>query len=96
MTSEATPAARTRKIDVLTPLLPAPAPDAMPLHRDPQTIAAADAALDALITTMIDQRAEARAAKDWAAADRIRDAIAAAGVVLEDGPEGTHWSLNNG
>ncbi len=58
--------------------------------------AAADAALDALITTMIDQRAEARAAKDWAAADRIRDAIAAAGVVLEDGPEGTHWSLNNG
>ncbi|MEW1836255.1 cysteine--tRNA ligase [Microbacterium sp. NPDC079995] len=57
---------------------------------------AASAALDALVSTMIDQRAEARATKDWAAADRIRDAIAAAGVVLEDGPEGTHWSLNNG
>jgi len=53
-------------------------------------------ALDALVQAMITQRAEARANKDWAAADRIRDAIAAAGVVLEDGPEGTHWSLDNG
>ena len=59
--------------------------------------AAAEAtALDALVRTMIDQRAEARATKDWATADRIRDAIAAAGIVLEDGPEGTHWSVNNG
>ncbi|MGR6742234.1 cysteine--tRNA ligase [Microbacterium sp. F1-18] len=53
-------------------------------------------ALDALVRTMIDQRAEARATKDWATADRIRDAIAAAGLVLEDGPEGTHWSVNRG
>jgi cysteinyl-tRNA synthetase len=51
-------------------------------------------ALDALVQTMITQRAEARAAKDWAAADRIRDAIAAAGIALEDGPDGTHWSIN--
>ncbi|ALJ19645.1 cysteine--tRNA ligase [Microbacterium sp. No. 7] len=57
---------------------------------------AADAALDALVQTMIAQRAEARANKDWAAADRIRDAIAAAGIVLEDGPDGTHWSINDG
>ncbi|KAA9085362.1 cysteine--tRNA ligase [Microbacterium radiodurans] len=54
------------------------------------------AALDALVRTMIDQRADARATKDWATADRIRDAIAAAGIVLEDGPEGTHWSVNRG
>lgn len=53
-------------------------------------------ALDALVQTMIAQRAEARANKDWASADRIRDAVAAAGIVLEDGPEGTHWSLNDG
>lgn len=52
--------------------------------------------LHRLVTTMIHQRADARATKDWAAADRIRDAIAAAGVVLEDGPTGTHWSLNDG
>ena len=49
--------------------------------------AAAEAsALDALVQTMITQRADARAAKDWAAADRIRDAIAAAGITLEDTP----------
>ena len=42
---------------------------------------------------MITQRADARTAKDWAAADRIRDAIAAAGIALEDTADGTHWSL---
>lgn len=51
-------------------------------------------ALDALIKTMIEQRAQARADKDWAAADRIRDAIAAAGITLEDTPDGTHWSID--
>jgi len=51
-------------------------------------------ALDALVTELITQRARARADKDWAAADRIRDAIAAAGVALEDGPDGTHWSIS--
>jgi cysteinyl-tRNA synthetase len=50
-------------------------------------------ALDALVQTMIAQRAQARAAKDWETADRIRDAIAAAGIALEDGPDGTHWAL---
>ena len=51
-------------------------------------------ALDALVQTMISQRAQARADKDWAAADRIRDAIAAAGITLEDTPDGTHWSID--
>nr|WP_198425846.1 cysteine--tRNA ligase [Microbacterium ureisolvens] len=67
---------------------------------DPQwrsTDASAEAsALDTLVQTMIAQRAEARAAKDWAAADRIRDAIAAAGIALEDTSDGTHWSLIDG
>lgn len=52
------------------------------------------AALDSLVRELISQRAAARADKDWAAADRIRDAIAAAGVVLEDTPDGTHWSIS--
>ncbi|WP_019180213.1 cysteine--tRNA ligase [Microbacterium yannicii] len=51
-------------------------------------------ALDTLVQTMIVQRAEARAAKDWASADRIRDAIAAAGIALEDSADGTHWTLS--
>ena len=53
-------------------------------------------ALDALVQTMITQRADARATKDWATADRIRDAVAAAGITLEDTPDGTHWSLSDG
>ncbi len=51
-------------------------------------------ALDALVQAMITQRAQARADKDWAAADRIRDAIGAAGITLEDSPAGTHWSID--
>ncbi len=43
---------------------------------------------------MIAQRARARADKDWAAADRIRDAVAAAGITLEDTPAGTNWSID--
>ncbi len=55
---------------------------------------AAASALDALVQTMITQRARARADKDWATADRIRDAIAAAGIALEDTADGTHWSID--
>lgn len=50
-------------------------------------------ALDALVQSLITQRADARADKDWAAADRIRDAVAAAGIALEDSAGGTHWSI---
>ena len=67
---------------------------------DPQwraTDASAEAsALDALVQVMVAQRAQARAAKDWAGADRIRDAVAAAGIALEDTADGTHWSLIDG
>ncbi|MFM2478818.1 cysteine--tRNA ligase [Celerinatantimonas sp. MCCC 1A17872] len=43
------------------------------------------------IEALIKQRNDARAAKDWAAADQARDALSAMGVVLEDGPQGTTW-----
>ncbi|WP_237221554.1 cysteine--tRNA ligase [Rothia nasimurium] len=51
-------------------------------------------ALDSLIQTMLAQRAEAREAKDWARADEIRDALAAAGITVKDGASGSSWSLN--
>ena len=51
------------------------------------------AALDSLVRSQIEARAAARAAKDWATADRIRDALAAAGVVVEDGADGATWHL---
>ena len=52
-----------------------------------------EAALDALVHDLLAQRAAARDAKDWAAADRIRDALAAAGLTIEDTPQGPHWSV---
>ena len=51
------------------------------------------AALDSLVRSQIEARAQARADKDWATADRIRDALAAAGVVVEDGAQGATWHL---
>ncbi len=51
------------------------------------------AALEVLIEAQLEARAAARAAKDWAASDAIRDTLAAAGVVVEDGADGATWSL---
>lgn len=50
--------------------------------------------LDGLISLALEQRAAARARKDFAAADVIRDQIAALGVVIEDTASGTRWSLS--
>jgi len=51
-------------------------------------------ALDSLVGALIEQRAAARANKDFAASDAIRDSLAAAGIALEDSPNGTRWSLS--
>ncbi len=50
-------------------------------------------ALDALVKAVIEERAQARAEKDWARADALRDRLAAAGVIVEDGREGASWHL---
>jgi len=42
---------------------------------------------------LIEMRAKARAEKNYAESDRIRDELAEMGVVLEDGPQGTIWRL---
>jgi len=51
-------------------------------------------ALDALVGRLIEERTDARRRRDWAAADRVRDDLAAAGVTLEDGADGTRWSID--
>lgn len=51
------------------------------------------AALEALIAEQLNARAEARKTKDFAKADQIRDALTEAGIAIEDGPQGSTWSL---
>jgi cysteinyl-tRNA synthetase len=54
------------------------------------------AALDSLVGDRIAARASARAARDYAAADAIRDELAAAGVAVEDTAGGARWTLSRG
>ena len=51
------------------------------------------AALGVLVEAQLAARAAARAEKNWAASDAIRDTLATSGVVVEDGPDGPTWSL---
>ncbi|MCB1155652.1 cysteine--tRNA ligase, partial [bacterium] len=45
------------------------------------------------IEEKIQQRTDARAAKDFAASDAIRDELAAQGVIVKDTPDGTVWTV---
>jgi len=51
------------------------------------------AAVSVLVAGLLEQRAEARANKDFAAADAIRDRLKEAGIELEDTPQGSQWSI---
>jgi cysteinyl-tRNA synthetase len=52
----------------------------------------ADAAFESKVEALISRRAAARAAKDWAESDRIRDELSALGVTVQDGPSGASWT----
>ncbi len=63
------------------------------LQSEPEAFLQSGADVDeAWIQEMISKRAEAKKAKDFAAADQVRDELLAQGIVLRDGPEGTSWS----
>jgi cysteinyl-tRNA synthetase len=64
------------------------------LEADDFLQAGAEGRIDAAeVDALIAARLAARANKDWAESDRIRDQITAMGVVLEDGKGGTTWRL---
>ena len=67
---------------------------------DPQWTDSSDAGLtgvvDGLVALALEQRAAARARKDWAAADAVRDQLKQAGVTVEDTPNGPRWTLTDG
>ena len=51
------------------------------------------ALVDGLMQTIIDIRKQARANKDWATSDKIRDELANLHITLKDGKEGTSWVM---
>ena len=52
-----------------------------------------DSVIDALVQVALQQRQEARARKDFTAADGIRDGLDAIGIHIEDTPQGARWTL---
>jgi len=65
------------------------------LQRDPEAFLQGEAGSDGLsaeqVEALIQARKDARASKNWAESDRIRDELTAAGIVLEDSAAGTTW-----
>ena len=65
------------------------------LQQDPEAWfqSGSDSVDAAKVEALIEERNAARAGKDFARADAIRDELSAMGVSIEDGPEGTTWKL---
>ena len=57
---------------------------------------AALAAVDVLVRAEVHRRGEARAQRDWAEADAIRDRLKEAGIEVTDTADGPQWSLLDG
>jgi cysteinyl-tRNA synthetase len=65
------------------------------LHLSPEEwfSAGVSDALRTEVEALLEQRAAARASKDWPEADRIRDRLNALNVVVMDGPQGATWRV---
>jgi cysteinyl-tRNA synthetase len=67
-----------------------------PLHPQWTATTSAGPAHDtvgALVDALLQQRQEARARKDWATADAVRDQLKMAGIEIEDTAAGPRWTL---
>ena len=69
-------------------------PMAEPWRRGVATSTMHDA-LDSLVNRVLEERAQARANKDWARADALRDSLTAAGITVEDSAEGARWKVGD-
>ena len=67
--------------------------DVLDLRNEEQAIGNNDK-LDGVVQLLINMRMEARANKDWALSDKIRDELSAIGIQLKDGKEGTSYSVS--
>ena len=65
----------------------------LPVEAEKEESADKSELVNALMNIIISVRQEARAAKNWATADKIRDELKAAGIVVEDTPQGAVWKL---
>lgn len=70
-------------------------PFAAPWREDSSSGSDYHDALDALVHKVLEDRAQARADKDWARADALRDSLTAAGIVVEDSADGARWKIGD-
>jgi len=57
----------------------------------PESIGQDEAMVESLMTILLELRRSARENKDWAMADSIRKSLQAAGILVEDSPQGARW-----
>ncbi len=67
--------------------------DVMGLRNDAASDDRSAGVIDGLMKMVLEERAEAKAAKDWAKSDRIRDALKEIGVTVKDTKDGAEWSI---
>ena len=67
--------------------------DVLGLRDQAAAAGAGQEALDKVMQIVLDLRQQARADKDWALSDKLRDALADAGVTVKDSKEGATWSI---
>ncbi|NJB86992.1 cysteinyl-tRNA synthetase [Lewinella marina] len=67
--------------------------DVLGLRDEAAGAGAEQEALDKVMQIVLDLRQQARADKDWALSDKLRDALSAAGITVKDGKDGASWSI---